>query len=61
MEEKNTATLIAVGGVVALGIGTIVYYAVSGNPLDVEVIKQITAALMGFAAGISTMTIKDKV
>jgi len=44
-------TIIAVSGVVAIGVGLLFYYGLSGNPLDTETIKQIAAGLIGFAGG----------
>ena len=49
--DKNLGTLIAIGGTVAIGLGVIAYYAVVGEPLDVETIKLIVTGLLGFAAG----------
>lgn len=51
MIDKNIANVIAVGGVVLMGIGTLIYYGISGYLLDVELMKQLFAGLLGFAGG----------
>lgn len=57
---KDNANLIAVGGVVIIGLGLLVYAGLSGNVLDTEAIKQIAAGLIGFAGGAGAVVIKEK-
>lgn len=61
MEEKNTATLIAIGEVGLIIIGTLIYCAVAGIQVDSEIIKMGITGLLGFAAGGVTTVIKDKI
>jgi hypothetical protein len=54
-------TIIAVSGVVAIGIGLLLYYGLSGNPLDTEIIKQIAAGLIGFAGGAGAVSTTNNI
>jgi hypothetical protein len=56
---KELSTVIAVGGVVAIAIGTLIYYGISGITLDPEVMKLYATGLMGFAAGGATKVLID--
>lgn len=48
---KETATILAVGGVVAIGIGLLVLSGFTGQAVDSELLKQLTSGLIGFAGG----------
>jgi len=50
---ENKATLIAVSGVVVMGLGLIVSSAISGTPVDVGTIQQLVTGLIGFASGVA--------
>ncbi len=49
---KDYATLIAVGGVVLLGAGTLILTGITKQTLDTELMKQIVTGLIGFASGV---------
>lgn len=55
--KENTSTLIAVGGVVGIIIGVIVYSVMTKQALDYETIKQGIAGLIGFAGGAAAVKI----
>ncbi len=50
---ENKATLIAVGGVVVMGLGVIISAVVSGNAVDAGTIQQVVTGLIGFASGVA--------
>ncbi|MHB8077412.1 hypothetical protein [Desulfosporosinus fructosivorans] len=48
---ENKATIIAVAGVVAIGIGIIASGTFTGQGADPELLKQVVTGLIGFASG----------
>jgi len=49
---ENKATIIAVSGVVAMGIGMIALAAISGQPVDSKTIELVVTGLLGFSGGV---------
>ena len=49
---KDYATIIAVSGVVVLGLGTLILTGITKQVLDTELMKQIVTGLIGFASGV---------
>lgn len=54
--KESTATIIAVGGVVGITLGVLLYAGLTKQALDFELIKQAIAGLMGFAGGAAVTT-----
>ena len=54
--KESTATIIAVGGVVSIMLGVLLYAGLTKQPLDSELVKQAIAGLMGFAGGAAVTT-----
>lgn len=49
--KENISTLIAVGGVVGITLGVVLYAGFTQQVLDSELVKQAITALIGFAGG----------
>jgi hypothetical protein len=53
---KDQATLLAIGGVIAITLGVIGLSGVTGQSLDTEIIKMVVTGLVGFASGAAVAT-----
>jgi hypothetical protein len=53
---KDNATLLAVGGVIAIGLGTLILSGITKQALDTELIKMTVTGLIGFASGAAVAT-----
>jgi len=58
--KDNAATILAVGGVVAIILGVIGASIATGNTLDTETINMGVTGLIGFAAGGVVGTVVNK-
>jgi len=54
---ENKATLIAIGGVVVIGLGVLAQSVITGQAMDPELIKLIVTGLVGFASGAAAVKI----
>lgn len=54
---ENKATLIAVSGVVAMGVGLIASAVATGTAVDSGTIQQIITGLLGFASGVGATVV----
>lgn len=53
---KDNATLLAIGGVIAITLGVIVLSGFTKQALDTEIIKMTVTGLVGFASGAAVAT-----
>ena len=53
---KDQATLLAIGGVIAITLGVITLSGITRQALDTEIIKMVVTGLVGFASGAAVAT-----
>jgi len=53
---KDNATMLAIGGVIAITLGTIILSGFTNQTLDSETIKMTITGLVGFASGAAVAT-----